>query len=139
MVSRLHCLYLSEFASCLTFNSVDVKVLCVSGVVLKYSNFNTDKSSLVTQISDFLLIFMLRVITSVPCTCGTLVRGSLNACSTASEQNQKSWWSHSAIIKRCTQEQLQPLLNTQPSIIDEICSLCLHGDAFQDLIIQNSQ
>lgn len=139
MVARLHFLYLSAFPCCLTFNSADVKVLCVSGVILKYSNFNTDRSSLVTEISDFLLVFMLRAISSVPFTYGMLVRVSLNACSKASEQNQKSWWSHSAIIKRYTQEQLQPILNTQPSNIDEPCSLCLHKNAFQDLIIQNSQ
>lgn len=69
----------------LTFNGVDVKVLCVSGVILKYSNYNTDRSSLVTEISDFLLIFMLRAISSVPCTCEMLMRVSLNACSKASE------------------------------------------------------
>lgn len=105
-VARLHFLYLSAFPRCLTFNRADVKVLCVSGVILKYSNFNTARRSLVTQISDFLLIFMLRAISSVPCTCGMLVRISLNACSKASEWNQESWWSHSAIIKRYTQEQL---------------------------------
>lgn len=85
MVARLHFLYLSAFPCCLTFNSADVKVLCVSGVILKYSNFNTDRSSLVTEISDFLLVFMLRAISSVPFTCGMLVRVSLNACSKASE------------------------------------------------------
>lgn len=83
MLARLHFLYLSAFPCCLAFNSAHVKVLCVSGVILKYFNFNTDRSSLVTEISDFLLIFMLRAISS--CICVTVVRVSLNACSEASE------------------------------------------------------
>lgn len=60
MVSRLRFLYLSVHFAYLTFNSVDVKALCVSAVILKYSNFNTDMYSLVTQFSDFLLGFMIK-------------------------------------------------------------------------------